>query len=88
MTREQAIAEAQRRNVAAYQRTGALESVWAEVEIGGGEWDIALCEKVRRPLWRRVTRSAVDWMLEPDPEQSGLLADPPRHRWRMRRRSS
>lgn len=85
MTREQAIAAAQQRNIAEHARTGALESVWVEVELPGGGWDIALCERVRTPWWRRSGRFMFEFLLESDPAQAGFLPEGRSHRWRLRR---
>ncbi len=78
MTREQAIEEAKRRNVAEFERTGDLKAIWTEFERRPGEWTVCLNEKTARPLWQRAALEAADIAVP------GLLADLPRRVWRRR----
>lgn len=83
MTREQATAEAQRRNVADFRRTGALRTVWAEYEAAPGRWEVGLYEHGPRPLWRRAVTGLFEAALElnPRPKPLGRRG----HTWRRNR---
>lgn len=76
MTRDEAIAEAQRRNVEDFRRTGTLDAIWTEFERRPGEWTVCLNEKGRPPLWRRALREAVETVIE--------LPEAPDRVWRRR----
>lgn len=78
MTREQAIEEAQRRNVADFRRTGDLVAVWTEFECRPGEWTVCLNEKAKRPLWQRAALEAADALVP------GVFEDLPDRVWRRR----